>query len=127
MLYKCHCGRLCYLGDLSVFEKITRKKGKLHGLISSYRSHPPNFHTEGYIEGAMRNLKQEDFTGRKHLRVDTFVSEKYTRIRSRLHDYGDRLHTRLISKTKRTYKRKTKKANDVDNPYARIVSSSSSE
>ena len=39
-----------------------------------------NSKTEGYIEGAMRNLKQENFPGRKHLRPDAFVLENYRRI-----------------------------------------------
>jgi hypothetical protein len=37
--------------------------------------------TEGYIEGMMRNLKQEDFPGRRRLRPDIFVFENYPRIR----------------------------------------------
>ena len=36
-----------------------------------------NSKTEGYVEGVMRNLKQEDFLGRKYLRADVFVSENY--------------------------------------------------
>ena len=54
-----------------------------------------NAKSEGYIEGAMRNLKQEDFAGRKRLRSDAFVSENYSRIRRRVRDYADRLHSSI--------------------------------
>ena len=40
-----------------------------------------NARTEGYIEGMMRNLKQEDFPGRRRLRADVFVLENCPRIR----------------------------------------------
>ena len=115
------------LGRLERYRDDCNEKRQIRSLNQFLSFSSANAKTEGYIEGAMRNLKQEDFTGRKRLRADTFVSENYTRIRRRLSDYGDRLHTRLISKTKRAYNKKTKKDNDVDNLYARIGSSSSSE
>ena len=40
-----------------------------------------NSKSEGFIKSAMRNLKQEDFPGRKRLRADVFVHENYDRIR----------------------------------------------
>ena len=55
-----------------------------------------NSKSEGYIESAMRNLKQEDFPGRKRLRADVFVHENYDRIRRRERNYADRLHTYLL-------------------------------
>jgi ubiquitin C-terminal hydrolase len=72
-----------------------------------------NSKTEGYVEGVMRNLKQEDFPGRKYLRADVFVSENYERIRRRIIDYSDRLDSCKREKPKRSYKRKKK---DADNP-----------
>jgi ubiquitin C-terminal hydrolase len=87
-----------------------------------------NAKSEGYIEGAMRNLKQEDFAGRKRLRADSFVSENYDRIRRRIRDYADRLHNSLVPKKKRTYNKKTKTEHDlIEDRYSRIADSSSSE
>ena len=42
-----------------------------------------NSKSEGFTKSAMRNLKQEDFPGRKRLRADVFVHENYDRIRRR--------------------------------------------
>ena len=55
-----------------------------------------NARTEDYIEGMMRNLRQEDFPGRRRLRADAFVLENYSRIRRRLNDFSDR----VVSKKK---------------------------
>lgn len=65
-----------------------------------------NSKSEGYIESAMRNLKQEDFPGRKRLRADVFVHENYDRIRRRERNYADRLHTYLLPQKKRKYQKK---------------------
>jgi hypothetical protein len=73
-----------------------------------------NSKTEGYIEGVMRNLKQEDFHARKHLRPDAFVLENYDRIRRRIVDYSDRLDACRLPKQKRSYRQK-KKENDNPN------------
>jgi hypothetical protein len=59
-----------------------------------------NARTEGYIEGMMRNLKQEDFPGRRRMRVDAFVLENYPRIRRRLNDFSDRVVSRKTKKQK---------------------------
>ena len=74
-----------------------------------------NARTEGYIKGMMRNLKQEDFPGRRRLRADAFVLENYPRIRRRLNDFSDR----IVSK-------KTKKQKDQANK-AKAAQSSSAE
>ena len=74
------------------------ERGKLDSFNQFLSFSSANAKSEWYIEGAMRNLKQEDFPGKKHLRADTFVSENYTRIRRRLRDYGDRLHGCIIPK-----------------------------
>ncbi|CAB4032869.1 ubiquitin carboxyl-terminal hydrolase 26 29 37, partial [Paramuricea clavata] len=71
-----------------------------------------NSKTEGYVEGVMRNLKQEDFPGQKYLRADVFVSENYERIRRIIIDYSDRLDSCKWAKPKRLYKRKKKDADD---------------
>ncbi|CAB3998959.1 ---NA--- [Paramuricea clavata] len=73
----------------------------------------------------MRNLKQEDFSGRKRLRADTFVHENYSRIRRRLRDYGDRLHSRLKPERKRAYKTKKKKEDSDGNLSSTVESISS--
>ena len=71
----------------------------------------------------MRNLKQEDFPGRKHLRPDAFVLENYRRIRRRIIDYSDRLDTSKKPKMKRPY---TKKKREAD-PPSLVNSAESSE
>ena len=71
-----------------------------------------NSKTEGYVEGVMRYLKQEDFPGRKYLRADVFVSENYEWIR-RIIDYSDRLDSCKREKPKRSYKRKKKDADNL--------------
>ena len=63
----------------------------------------------------MRNLKQEDFSGRKRLRADTFVYENYSRIRC-LHDHGER---------KRAYKKKKKKEDSNSNLCSTVENISS--
>ena len=68
-----------------------------------------NAKSEGYIEGAMRHLKQEDFPGKKRLRPDVFVSENYKRIRRRVNDFADRMHSSILPKRKRSYTKKDKK------------------
>ncbi len=82
-------------------------KGKINLLNQFLSFSSANAKSEGYIEGAMRNLKQEDFPGKKCFRADTFVSENYSRIRRCLHGFGDRLHSCINPKKKRTYKKKT--------------------
>ena len=67
-----------------------------------------NARTEGYIEGMMRNLKQEDFLGRRRLRPDTFVFENYPRIIRRLTDFSDR----FVSKKTKKRKKRAKEIND---------------
>ena len=74
---------------------------------------PANSKTEGYVEGVMRHLKQEDFPVRKYLRADVFVSENYERIRRRIIDYSDRLDSCKQAKPKRSYKRKKKDADNL--------------
>ena len=66
-----------------------------------------NAKSEGYIEGAMRNLKQEDFPYSKRLRAYTFFRKNYSQIRRRLRDNADRLHgcTFLKKKDRRRVKR----------------------
>ena len=68
-----------------------------------------NAKSEGYIEGAMRHLKQEDFPGKKRLRPDVFVSENYKRTRRRVNDFADCMHSRMLPKRKRSYPKKDKK------------------
>ncbi len=103
------------------------ERGKLDSFNQFLSFSSANAKSEGYIEGAMRNLKEEDFPGKKHLRADTFVSENYTRIRRRLRDYGDRLHGCIILKVKRTYQKKTKKEDGCDSPSSTVESISSLE
>ena len=98
-------GRLeCYQTGSSEDEK--RKSLAVNQFLSFSSA---NAKSEGYIEAAMRNLKQEDFPCRKRLRTDTFVHENYSRKRRRLRDYVDRLHGRMFLKKKRKYKKKTQK------------------
>ncbi|CAB4008570.1 Hypothetical predicted protein [Paramuricea clavata] len=59
---------------------------------------------EGYIECAIRNLKQDDFPGRSRLRPDAFVLENYQRMRRRGNDYGDRIASKRGQKRKNTTK-----------------------
>ena len=87
-------------------------KGKINLLNQFLSFSSANAKSEGYIEGAMRNLKQEDFPGIKRLRADTFVSKNYSQIRGRLRDFGDRLHSCINPKKKRTYEKKTMKGDD---------------
>ena len=101
-------------------EPCTTKKREVNNFLSFSSA---NTKSEGYIEGAMRNLKQEDFSRRKRLRADTFVYENYSRIRRRLCDYGDRLHSRLKPKRKRAYKEKEKKE-DSDGNLSRQLKAS---
>ena len=68
---------------------------------------PANSKTEGYVEGVMRHLKQEDFPVRKYLWADVFVSENYERIRRRIIDSCKQ------AKPKRSYKRKKKDADNL--------------
>ena len=65
------------LGRLDRYRKdpCTTKKREVNNFLSFSSV---NAKSEGYIEGAMRNLKQEDFSGRKRLRADTFVYENYS-------------------------------------------------
>ena len=74
---------------------------------SKYMSYlSANNKSEGYVEGAMKQLKQEDFGGLKRLRVDEFVSENYKRIRRRLNHFADKMHINLYKR------RKPKRAKD---------------
>ena len=73
-----------------------------------------NARTEGYIEGMMRNLKQEDFPGRRRLRADAFVLENYPRIRRRLNDFSDR----IVSKKTKRQKDRANKAKAAQNSSA---------
>ena len=54
----------------------------------------------------MRQLKQEDFPGKKRMRADVFALENYERIRRRLTDFGDRIHAALKPKPKRQYRKR---------------------
>ena len=74
-----------------------------------------NSQTEGYIEGVMRNIKQEDFHAQKHLRADAFVNCE--RVGGRIIDYSDRLDTCRLQKKKRSYKKK-KKEDGNQNPVS---------
>ncbi|XP_046864644.1 uncharacterized protein LOC124459168 [Xenia sp. Carnegie-2017] len=74
-----------------------------------------NAKTEGYIEGAMRNLKQEDFPGKRRLRADVFVLQNYERIRRRERNYGDGLHVYLKKQKKRRYEKRTKNIAESNN------------
>jgi hypothetical protein len=71
-----------------------------------------NAKTEGYIECAMRNLKQDDFPGRSRLRHDAFVLENYQWIRRRGNDYGDRIASKRGQKRKKTNVKKQKVNSD---------------
>ena len=112
------------LGSLERYKENSKQKQQ-----SSITSQPflsfssANSKTEGYIEGAMRNLKQEDFPGRKHLRPDDFVLENYRRIRRRIIDFSDRLHTSKKPRMKRPYTKKKKEAD----PLSPVHSDESSE
>ncbi|CAB4006119.1 Hypothetical predicted protein [Paramuricea clavata] len=63
-----------------------------------------NAKTEGYIECAMKNLKQDDFPGISRLRPDAFVLENYQRIRRRGNDY-ERIASKRGQKRKKQRKR----------------------
>lgn len=75
-----------------------------------------NARTEGYIEGMMRNLKQEDFPGRRRLRADAFVLENYPRIRRRLNDFSDR----IVSKKTKKQKDRASKAKKAQNSSEKV-------
>ncbi len=103
------------LGSLNRYNKMEISKSQEEKLVSdeaflSYKS--ANAKSEGYIEGVMRQLKQEDFPGKKRMRADAFALENYERIRRRLNDFGDRIHTALKPKPKRQYR---KRKPNVDN------------
>ena len=68
-----------------------------------------NAKSEGYIEGVMRHLKQEDFPGKKCLRPDDFVFQNYKRIRRRVNDFADRMHSNLRMKQKIVQEKRRKK------------------
>ena len=72
-----------------------------------------NAKTEGYIECAMRNLKQDYFPGRSRLRPDAFVLENYQRIRRRGNDYGDRIASKRGQKRKKNNERIESTRRDV--------------
>ena len=72
-----------------------------------------NAKTKGYIECAMRNLKQDDFPGRSRLRPDAFVLENYQRIRRRGNDYGDRIASKRGQKRKKNNERIESTRRDV--------------
>ena len=61
------------LGRLERYRDNYNEKRQIRSLNQFLSFSSANAKTEGYIEGAMRNLKQKDFTGRKHLRADNFV------------------------------------------------------
>jgi hypothetical protein len=65
------------LGRLDRYRKdpCTTKKREVNNFLSFSST---NTKSAGYIKGPMRNLKQEDFSGRKRLRADTFVYENYS-------------------------------------------------
>ena len=52
------------------------------------------------MEGMMRNLKQEDFPGRRRLRADAFVLENYPRMRRKLNDFSNRIDSKKNKKQK---------------------------
>ena len=96
------------LGSLDRYSKTGcstshEKKDQSKEAFLSYKS--ANAKSEGYIEGVMRQLKQEDFPGKKRMRADAFALENYERIRRRLTDFGDRIHTALNPRPKRLYRK----------------------
>ena len=97
------------LGSLDLYSKTgcstsPDEKDQSNEAFLSYRS--ANAKSEGYIEGVMRQLKQEDFPGKKRMRADAFALENYERIKRRLTDFGDRIHTALTPKAKRLYRKR---------------------
>ena len=97
------------LGSLERFKKTgnikaQEKKNKSDETFLSYKS--ANAKSEGYIEGVMRQLKQEDFPGKKRMRADAFALENYEQTQRRLNDFGDRIHTTLNPKPKRQYRKR---------------------
>ena len=97
------------MGSLERFKKTgnikaQEKKPKSDETFLSYKL--ANAKSEGYIEGVMQQLKQEDFPGKKRMRADAFALENYERIRRRLNDFGDRIHTALNPKPKRQYRKR---------------------
>ena len=84
--------------------KVQEKNPKSDETFLSYKS--ANAKSEGYIEGVMRQLKQEDFPGKKRIRADAFALENYEQIRRRLNDFGDRIHTALNPKPNQQYRKR---------------------
>ncbi len=87
------------LGSLNQYNKMEILKSQEEKLISdeaflSYKT--ANAKWKGYIEGVMRQLKQEDVLGKKQMRADAL--ENYEHIRRQLNDFGDRIHTTLKPK-----------------------------
>ena len=68
------------LGRLERYQTGSSEDGKRKSLaVNQFLSFSSaNAKSGGYIEGAMRNLKQEDFPCQKRLRADTFVHENYS-------------------------------------------------
>ena len=64
----------------------------------------------------MRQLKQEDFPGKKRMRADVFALENYERIRRRLTDFGDRIHAALKPKPKRQYRKRKPDVESSNSP-----------
>mgnify|MGYP002803810279 CR=1 FL=1 len=97
------------LGSLERYKKSGNMKAQEKKINSdetflSYKS--ANAKSEEYIEGIMRQLKQEDSPGKKRMRADAFALENYERTRRRLNDFGDRIHIALNPKPKRKYRKR---------------------
>ncbi len=106
-MLKCHYGLAFYWESCRYKTEPSQNKARDEETVFlSFSS--ANSKSEGYIEGTMRNLKQEDFPGRKRLTADVFVNENYERIRRRERNYADRLHVHVLPQMKRKYKKNTK-------------------
>ena len=110
------------LGSLDRYKKMEshdahKENNNSDEAFLSYKS--ANAKSEGYIEGVMRQLKQEDFSGKKRIRADAFALENYNRIRRRLTDFGDRLHSTIKSKPKRKYTKRKLAADSSNSPKAK--------
>ena len=99
------------LGKLEKYQSKS-SQNKIHDDETLFLSFSPaNSKSEGCMESTMRNLKQEDFAGRKCLRADVFVHENYDRIRRCKQNYADRLDIHLLPQKKRKYQKKISKEN----------------
>ena len=102
------------LGKLEKYQSKS-SQNKIHDDETLFLSFSPaNSKSEGYMESTMRNLKQEDFAGRKCLRADVFVHENYDRIRRCKQNYADHLDIHLLPQKKKNIKRKYQKKTKGD-------------